>query len=531
MAQRSRPTNGRKIAELRVAKGWALDALANTAGLTKRTVITAEHGGPVDLSSILSISEALGVEPSELMLPEADKEEEESNKIVAPQPAEVPSRQADGLRKGRARLLAATCIIVAVVLLAILISAGFIGRGPVFSAPALLGNPQTGWQQMLILRAEGWPMSWFRPRSGTEPIQSVWTDIYWDGPDGWLCGGYTGGGGGDIGKGVLLRTTDRGASWSQVDTFRSGRGGFDFGPFKGPDQYTWQDNSIGGIRALKAHPRNLAGPKRHELWLAAAAGVFHSIDDGKTWVWSTPKPNDTPKANDHEPPVPYAHFLNLIYTGQFEDVYAVGWQGIAHWNRLDPRPRWEVQLKTGSYEIDAVFAYPAFIGSADLWAVGHSEKPDSYKLIYHYLKDSGKWEPVLATGIELALEHRVLLDIVLVDDKTGFAVGPEGVIVQGSKGKDGTWAWAGLKNSPTRQDLYSIAYDNGDHTLWIVGSGGTVLKSANRGQDWNASSLKDERDERGRPPTLLRVRIFDSPWIVGQGAIKGSGVVYTYRRP
>jgi photosystem II stability/assembly factor-like uncharacterized protein len=142
---------------------------------------------------------------------------------------------------------------------------------------------------------------------------------------------------------------------------------------------------------------------------------------------------------------------------------------------------------------------------------------DSHGLIYHLHHSRNEWEKSTPTGIELEPQQG-LLDILLTNAETGFAVGQNGTIVKGVKNKDGKWSWTGLTTAPTKNDLYSIAF--ADDTLWIVGTKGMVLSSKDMGQSWNVVYLKDEF---GRSPTLTRVRYFEnSLWIVG------SGVVYKY---
>src|SRR5205823_11923504 len=105
-------------------------------------------------------------------------------------------------------------------------------------------------------------------------------------------------------------------------------------------------------------------------------------------------------------------------------------------------------------------------------------------------------------------------NIRMMDVNTGFAIGKEGLILQGSKSKDGTWAWNSIP-SPTKESLTSMEYVNG--TLWIVGTNGVVLNSNDHGKTWTMDTL---RDESGRvSPLLKRIKFFgdDSFWILGNG--------------
>ena len=109
----------------------------------------------------------------------------------------------------------------------------------------------------------------------------------------------------------------------------------------------------------------------------------------------------------------------------------------------------------------------------------------------------------------------------LIGEKTGFAVGPGGVIVKGTRNDRGLWSWAGLAGrKPTSHNLNSVIYV--DDRLWIVGDGGIVLSGRNLGKDWSIQYLKDEA---GGQPNLKRIRLHGSSlWIVGDR------VVYRYRK-
>src|SRR5207247_2584401 len=82
-----------------------------------------------------------------------------------------------------------------------------------------------------------------------------WKDIFWMGKRGWLCGAIEeGGGGGDVGRGLLLHTTDRGSSWRQIDRsgFECGEGSFTWGP-RGTRVYQWKD--VGPIYTVRFYNR------------------------------------------------------------------------------------------------------------------------------------------------------------------------------------------------------------------------------------------------------------------------------------
>jgi len=376
--------------------------------------------------------------------------------------------------------------------------------------PLIARRPESRPAQVDAARVPNWQMQAIHHvDGGTETTwRQSWTDIFWVGPDeGWLSGEISSGGpGGDVGSGILLHTMDRGVSWTPIDSNRlqSGRGTFRWGN----NVDTWQD--VGPIGALHVYRRNLGGGHwQVEVWFAATTGIYYSKNDGETWMRSTPMPNDRRYT------VPYAYFGSLFRIIDADEVYAVGWQGISHWSPI--KRAWELQLTALSYDIQAVFAYPGNLRE-DVWAVGQSgDKSDPYRMIYH-LKPGNTWEKFRASGVEIDPATGGLHDLVIIDANTGFAVGPNGAFVKGTKNKDGDWSWAGL-HSPTDRSLNSICY--ADHALWIATDEGTVLRTRDFGRTWQEDSLKDEV---GNPAVLRRVRSTDNGlWVVG------NRVVYKYR--
>ena len=352
-----------------------------------------------------------------------------------------------------------------------------------------------------------WELQTIRSREeGKETIwRYAWKDIGWAGDnEAWLCGEIDSGGPhGDVGTGVLLHTTDRGVDWTRIDNenFGSGRGDFSWGG----NPQSWQD--IGPIGSLHVYRRNIGGGKRQvELWLAATSGIYASKDGGQSWTRSTPRPDDARYV------IPHAHYGNLFRIVSSEEVFAVGWQGITSWSARDDS--WSLQLPACSYLITAVDGYPNDSPNWDVWAVGQSgDRRNPFHLIYH-LKRPRTWERLPAEGIEFDPRKGGLRNILMVDHKTGFAVGPDGVIVKGTKGQGGAWRWTGLPKV-TESDLNSIVYV--DDTLWIVGHKGTVLGSRDLGETWEITTLKNEF---GVYPDLHRIRSFnDCLWITGTGVV------------
>jgi hypothetical protein len=201
----------------------------------------------------------------------------------------------------------------------------------------------------------------------------------------------------------------------------------------------------------------------------------------------------------------------------FTEIYAVGWQGIAHWSSATGK--WELQMPTYSYFISGIWSADG-LEQREVWAVGQQQSGKSpYGAIYHLKWPENKWEKLTLTGPEGQPWEATLTGIVLINPNLGFAVGTAGVILRGSKYKDDAWEWAALA-SPNA-NFESLAYDNHTDTLGIVGhfsDKNVVLSSKDHGQTWNTVSLTDEL---GHSPYLNRVK-FTGPsglWILGDGVV------------
>ncbi len=351
------------------------------------------------------------------------------------------------------------------------------------------------WERLAIeTPEEGRKTVWgFSGADRERPVQ--WKDIAWNGRKGWLCGAtIIGGGGGNVGTGVLLHTTDGGTSWSRIDQkIPGGKGAFPWGP-RGTYQYQWE--GVGPIYDLRVNPSVAHdGKLQIELWLAATTGVYYSHDGAETWERSTPRPDDA----KHDL---YAQFSSLFRIWDIGETYAVGWQGISHLSNNI----WTLQVPTYSYFVTAVYAKP--IDSVwQVWAV------DSRGSIYH-LDTAPKPSAQQSEWDEHKISAYGLQDVVMIDSDTVMAVGQKGTLLKGSR-RGVIWSWEMLKSRPTGADLYSMAYADG--TLWIVGADGVVLKTNDLGQSWAIRQLKDEF---GSAPRLSRVRTFEnSVWIVGSGVV------------
>src|ERR1041384_1239517 len=368
---------------------------------------------------------------------------------------------------------------------------------------AAIGNDQD-----CIGRVQTWDITNIQrvDQNTTTTWSNIWTDIQWvNNREGWLSGAKEIGGGVDtVGRGILLHTTDGGASWTEVDKqdFQSGSGSFSWGPY-GNRLYTW--NEVGPIYSLAVYPKNIGNGKLWNLlWLASATGVYFSNDGhGLKWTRFTPPPDD---------PKRYALFAGFVGIEANSEIYAVGWQGIAHW--YSSNGRWYLEKPTYEYGINAI---ANFGGSENrnVWAVGRAgvdeegrTGSDSHGAIYHLRWPDNEWEKVPLPGIKFE-SGQSLTDVLLVDPDNVFAIGANGLMLRGSR-QDDKWSWSRLKTE-TKMTLNSIAY--GDGTLWAVGENGVIIQSKDKGQIWSPETVSDSH---GKLPNLHRIRVTPNGiWIVG----------------
>lgn len=80
---------GHRIAQYRLNRNWTQDALAEEAGVSKRTIHRIEHGGSTQASNLIRVLRALHLI--------------ENLEVLIPQPAISPIQQAKMLGKRRRR--------------------------------------------------------------------------------------------------------------------------------------------------------------------------------------------------------------------------------------------------------------------------------------------------------------------------------------------------------------------------------------------------------------------------------------------
>lgn len=72
--------DGAKVRRLRMRLGLSAAALAEKSGLTKSTVLRADHGASVALGTARKLARGLGVEVVDIMAEEPDVEEDDAEK-------------------------------------------------------------------------------------------------------------------------------------------------------------------------------------------------------------------------------------------------------------------------------------------------------------------------------------------------------------------------------------------------------------------------------------------------------------------
>jgi photosystem II stability/assembly factor-like uncharacterized protein len=338
----------------------------------------------------------------------------------------------------------------------------------------------------------------------TSTVSHMWTDISKLGSEIWLCGAIESGGGVGqfLGRGILLYSANGGTLWKEIkrDRFVDAGSG---------TLATWGEkwDNVGPINSLAVYRRPVqSGVFHKEGWAATVTGIY-STDDAVNGEWKRRTPS--PATTD------YAQYYDFANIEAFHEIFAVGWQGIAHginWGR-----DWEVQKTAHTYPISGIAVSWAGGDQRDVWAVGRAgvdsqgrTGSDSHGAIYHQSGFIGTWEPMNLSTVKFK-PGQTLSAVCPVDDKTIFVVGQSGLILKGSKeGVD--WSWI-PQNSGTVSDLNSLTYDTGKRTIWIVGGQGVILQSNNLGKTWTLSPSDIKQN-------LRRIRILDDQrWIVGDQVV------------
>lgn len=344
----------------------------------------------------------------------------------------------------------------------------------------------------------------------------------WLPQEGWLAGvlQWGGGPGNPIGQGVLLRTIDRGRTWTDVtNSVQSGSGRV--------GSVTW--DNVGPIYELAFTDLPLPVARRNrEGTMASATGIYRALyipgaeKQDIAWERLTRPPSQNPMLEQ---------FTGLAFSEN--DVYALGWSGIAYAPDRGRGP-WSFQKQTFSYYINRARALgdPAH---RRLWAVGQDargERGAVYRLSYSPIEEKNVWEEESLAGVTFTGKQNGFLDIELVTDEIAVAVGKGGLLVRCSNLDQPGRRWEALgwweardiqdaiKNDPKNlrdlptANLNSIAKDSRG-VLWAVGDNGLMLRSDDLGASWKLVPRKI--DGRDVSENLNRIRFFgEEGSIVGE---------------
>jgi serine/threonine protein kinase len=336
----------------------------------------------------------------------------------------------------------------------------------------------------------------------------VWYDVAWDDREGWLCGSMDEQAtpGEYVGEGLVLHTSDGGHTWKEMP-----RTNFpvDSGTFSCFEGKTW--NGVGALdfievdKVLKADGRCVTNG-----CVAGMTGVYFTTDAGSDdaqWTRLTPPPDG---------PDCYSYFSGIREFDKFHEIYAYGWQGIAHWQSGG---QWTVELKTCVFSISSLARKDNV--NTDVWAVSGGGGADVSKwataedhgAIFHFTQSTGRWERVPLPGSAFDSPHQGLSDII-ADPEIAYivAVGAGGLILRGEQFQS-NWVWKRIPSN-TKQSLNSIAIDP-DLNLWIAGNDGVILWSRNGGLSWEERPCFDEHGTR-ISDGFARVKFFGRQgWIIG----------------
>jgi serine/threonine protein kinase len=351
------------------------------------------------------------------------------------------------------------------------------------------------------------PIHW----AGQHDLASLdWRDICWRGQDGWLCGALNEqeAPGLNVGQGIVLHTSDGGKNWTELP-----RTNFTYDRGKSPcfEEKTW--DGVGPLNFIDVVVKRIGDQSPvTNGWAAGLTGVYFSTNaagDNAQWTRVTPPPDG---------PDCFSFFYGLAGDLiDYQDVYAFGWQGIAHW---EEGGQWTVELKSHQFTIGSVVMVDR--ENREVWATGGGRLKgsqwgdiDERGALFHYTWPGTNWERVYLPGI--ALDPGQGLKQIKRTQRFDelFIIGNGGLIIRGTL--SGTnWVWKKVQ-SHTRQSLNAMAYDP-DLNLWIVGSDGTILKSS-VGETWKEIPCFDEKGVRIRS-FFNQIRFFDRQgWVVGNNTV------------
>jgi photosystem II stability/assembly factor-like uncharacterized protein len=264
------------------------------------------------------------------------------------------------------------------------------------------------------------------------------------------------------GAGFVIKTTDGGASWTQISS-GSGESLNDMDRFASGDLIVVGDNGtvltgtgatpwILHERFTTSHVRavQVIGPQE-VVAVDEAARVYRSADGGATWTAAA----TTPAGLEGED----LHFTTLLDGW----VTGFGLSGAALFHTTDGGATWTPVP-------DAMGAYVAVdLEGTNGWAANVSGR------YYRTVDDGATWTEGDLPGSPLQIR-----DMDFFDENIGYAVGWWGYAVR-SDDAGATWQ---VLPTPNGDDQLTDIYLLGPDELWVSTNAGVAYYSANGGQNW-----------------------------------------------
>ncbi len=345
-------------------------------------------------------------------------------------------------------------------------------------------------------------------KGSSAPARDHWQDIAWAGSNAWLVGDIDENGGGKsphVGHGIMLHYANGESAWDpiKIENIASGTG-----TNQHFNDEVWTE--AGPLTCIQLSKVLLADGKSYQTngWISGVTGIYSTTNAGDLnarWERATPRPDG---------PDGFSRFSSFIGLENYSEIYAVGWQGISHWNGT----RWQTQKLTLNYLINGIAN-----ASGEMWAVGGSAGDEygrkgglSHGAIYHLAAGSTNWETADLPGVHF-FPGQILNDIAFdIRYAVLIAVGDQGMMLRGSIEKKQV-AWKQISFG-REDDIKSVACDAASRIWWAAGSKGLILKSSDQGMTWEKCTCFDQK---GNPITqqFRRIRIYETAWIVGDGVL------------
>ncbi len=282
-------------------------------------------------------------------------------------------------------------------------------------------------------------------------------------------------------NGTIIKTTDGGGSWEVLDTvvaddlqqvhFTSqstgwivGRNGTILTTSNGGDTWSIVDTDF------NYDLFDMSFPASGEIWLVGSLALFNSSDGGSSWEAVPTGTALLPSFND----VAFADGDIGLVVGNSDAVLRTE----------DGGDTWEYRRRGTQFTSSTWFREVQFLNSSVAWCGGGTGvlPYDGYLL---KTTDGGDtWEErIFDNNTPPALG--LIRDLHFVGDSTGWLIDIDQILHT----TDGGATWQ--SQSPmTTEELNAVQFID-SVTGWIVGSGGSVLKTENGGTNWFSAAVRD----------------------------------------